>query len=437
MSIELTSSTNNPQTICEGSSYIFNGNTYTIAGNYNDTLISVNGCDSVIVTQLSVNLTSSSNNPQTICEGSSYIFNGNTYTIAGNYNDTLTSVNGCDSVIVTQLSVNLTSLSNNPQTICEGSSYVFNGNTYTIAGNYNDTLTSVNGCDSVIITQLSVNLTSLTNNPQTICEGSSYVFNGNTYTIAGNYNDTLTSVNGCDSVIITQLLVNLKTTTNNPQTICEGSSYVFNGNTYTIAGNYNDTLISVNGCDSVIVTQLSITALPIAVASSNSPVCVNEAINLNAETLFGASYSWTGPNGYSSTDQNSVINTALITDMGNYSLTVSADGCSSLPSTLMVVVNKCLDPDFYIPEGFSPNGDNINDLFVITGIENFTSNKFVIFNRWGNKVFEANNYQNTWDGKSTLGITIGGDELPVATYFYVLDLDDGSDVYKGTIYLNR
>lgn len=93
--------------------------------------------------------------------------------------------------------------------------------------------------------------------------------------------------------------------------------------------------------------------------------------------------------------------------------------------------------DFFIPEGFSPNDDGINDLFVIRGIMSFTNNSFEIFNRWGDKVYEANPYKNTWDGKSTEGVKIGGDELPVGTYFYVLDLGDGSKVYKGTIYLNR
>ena len=93
--------------------------------------------------------------------------------------------------------------------------------------------------------------------------------------------------------------------------------------------------------------------------------------------------------------------------------------------------------DFFIPDGFSPNGDGINDLFVIRGILNYPENKFTIFNRWGDKVFEASPYQNTWDGKSTMGLRIGGNELPVATYFYVLDLGDGSEILKGTIYLNR
>lgn len=93
--------------------------------------------------------------------------------------------------------------------------------------------------------------------------------------------------------------------------------------------------------------------------------------------------------------------------------------------------------DFFLPEGFSPNDDGINDRFVIRGIENYPENTFVIFNRWGDKVFEASPYTNTWDGKCEKGLRVGGDELPVGTYFYVLDLGDGSKIFKGTIYLNR
>lgn len=93
--------------------------------------------------------------------------------------------------------------------------------------------------------------------------------------------------------------------------------------------------------------------------------------------------------------------------------------------------------DFFIPEGFSPNGDLVNDLFIIRGIFNFPSNTITIFNRWGIEVFAASPYQNTWDGKSTFNVNIGGDELPVGTYFYVLDLGDGSKPIKGTVFLNN
>jgi gliding motility-associated-like protein/uncharacterized repeat protein (TIGR01451 family) len=98
---------------------------------------------------------------------------------------------------------------------------------------------------------------------------------------------------------------------------------------------------------------------------------------------------------------------------------------------------KTYPENFFIPEGFSPNGDFINDVFVIRGIENYPENTFVIFNRWGNKVFEKKHYLNTWDGRATTGLILGGDDLPIGTYFYILDLGDGTDVYKGTIYLNR
>ena len=93
--------------------------------------------------------------------------------------------------------------------------------------------------------------------------------------------------------------------------------------------------------------------------------------------------------------------------------------------------------DFFIPEGFSPDGDGINDVFVIRGIQDYPKNSFTIFNRWGDRVFRASPYTGNWDGRSMFGLKVGGDLLPIGTYFYLLDLGDGSAVYKGTIYLNR
>lgn len=104
------------------------------------------------------------------------------------------------------------------------------------------------------------------------------------------------------------------------------------------------------------------------------------------------------------------------------------------PSNKNVVVT---DTDFFIPDGFSPNEDLINDVFFIHGILKYPKNSIEIFNRWGNLVFEATPYINQWDGTTKLGITVGSDELPVGTYFYLLNLGNGSEIIKGTIYLNR
>ena len=62
----------------------------------------------------------------------------------------------------------------------------------------------------------------------------------------------------------------------------------------------------------------------------------------------------------------------------------------------------------------------------------------MIFNRWGNKVYAKRPYDNTWDGKASEPGVINGDQyLPAGTYFYILDLGDGSKPLTGYIYLKR
>ena len=144
-------------------------------------------------------------------------------------------------------------------TICSNQlPYSWNGNTYTAAGTYNDTLTSASGCDSIATLVLTVNpvVTSTTNT--TICSNQlPYSWNGNNYTAAGTYNDTLTSAAGCDSIATLVLTVNPVVTSTTNTTICSNQlPYSWNGNNYTSAGTYNDTLTSAAGCDSIATLVL-------------------------------------------------------------------------------------------------------------------------------------------------------------------------------------
>ncbi len=85
---------------------------------------------------------------------------------------------------------------------------------------------------------------------------------------------------------------------------------------------------------------------------------------------------------------------------------------------------------------FSPNDDGANDTFVIRGIESF-NNILKIYNRWGNIVFEAKNYQNDWDGTSNAGRVIKRNQkLPVGTYYYTLELTDSNRSSTGWLYIN-
>ncbi|WP_348799710.1 PKD domain-containing protein [Flavobacterium adhaerens] len=82
---------------------------------------------------------------------------------------------------------------------------------------------------------------------------------------------------------------------------------------------------------------------------------------------------------------------------------------------------------------FSPNNDGVNEVFYIDCIANYPKNKLDIFNRWGDLVYTQNAYKNTWDGTSNGSNKV----LPVGTYFYVLDLGDGSPKTSGWLYLKR
>jgi gliding motility-associated-like protein len=100
------------------------------------------------------------------------------------------------------------------------------------------------------------------------------------------------------------------------------------------------------------------------------------------------------------------------------------------------------DLPFFIPEAFSPNGDGINDKFQIKGLAKYKTIEIVIFNRWGNIVYQSKNYgdgigkDGFWDGKATNGLRIGTGDVPSGTYYYILTLDRNEKISK-SVYLDR
>lgn len=112
-------------------------------------------------------------------------------------------------------------------------------------------------------------------------------------------------------------------------------------------------------------------------------------------------------------------------------------------SSVIVRVESC---ELVVPTGFSPNGDGIQDYWRIQCIENYPDARVEVFNRWGNRVYERDNFGNSdihgttdawWDGSSSNKATFGSGKLPAGTYYYILDLRDGSSPLSGFIFLNR
>ncbi|GAA4415111.1 hypothetical protein GCM10023187_45310 [Nibrella viscosa] len=85
----------------------------------------------------------------------------------------------------------------------------------------------------------------------------------------------------------------------------------------------------------------------------------------------------------------------------------------------------------FIPGGFSPNGDGINDTFVISGTAGLIVS-LEVYNRWGHLVYKNDDYKNDWDGTSNTGMQVGTTTggLPEGTYYYVVRLSDGREFVK-------
>jgi uncharacterized repeat protein (TIGR01451 family) len=249
-------------TINEGQSVNVGSHSYNINGLFTDILSNINGCDSIINSIIIVNECYESLTQNiSINQGESISINGNIYNTSGLTIDTISYTNNCDSIIITNLIVNecYDTLTQNIS-INQGESISINGNIYNTTGLTIDTISYTNNCDSIIITNLIVNecYDSLTQNIS-INQGESINVNGNTYTSSGQYMDTIGYSNDCDSIIITNLIVNecYDTLTQNIS-INQGESINVNGNTYTSSGQYIDTIGYSNDCDSIIITNLSV-----------------------------------------------------------------------------------------------------------------------------------------------------------------------------------
>lgn len=141
-------------------------------------------------------------------------------------------------------------------------------------------------------------------------------------------------------------------------------------------------------------------------------------MELQAPQLPGATYRW-----------NTGDSTANIrvSQSGYYRVSVTnATGCAQ-----SFDINVELIDLTKIPNTFTPNRDGINDYWSIPNLHLFPQARVSIFNRNGNKVFEATGGNIRWDGTSN------GKELPAGVYYYILDLRDGGQPVNGWINLMK
>lgn len=250
---------------------------------------------------------------------------------------------------------------------------------------------------------------------------------------------------------------------------------------------------SCNSFDEAFI-NITLYEIPqIPVATADSIICESGSIQLYATTVSGT-YQWTGPNGFTATEQNPILSNLSAANNGTYTVSASQNGCQSGTSSVEVLVNalpqfelsqNCIENDYvvtatpvansfessmatyawtgpnnftatqnpifitggevglynltltdvngcttsqaievvrticYIPNVITPNDDFSNDSFNLAGFE---VDRIEIYNRWGRKVYEKNNYIDEWHGQN-----MSGGRLPDSTYYYILNLRTGEN----------
>ena len=245
-------------TICAGESYRFNARTLTATGTYIDTLTTLFGCDSIVTLKLHVRDEIRTPLYKKLCYGDSLLFGGKYRTQSGTYIDTLTAISGCDSIVTLNLQIRSEIRSILYQELCHGDSMLFAGHFRTQSGTYNDTLTTLFGCDSIVTLNLHIKPEIRTTLDQMLCYGDSMLFGGKYRTQSGIYTDTLTAASGCDSIVVLRLNIRPEIRSTIQRRICEDESYFFNYQQLNKSGLYADTLTAVSGCDSIVTLELTV-----------------------------------------------------------------------------------------------------------------------------------------------------------------------------------
>ncbi len=142
--------------------------------------------------------------------------------------------------------------------ICPGDSLFVAGAWQTEEGLYSDSLLTATGCDSIVVTSLAYLPLPVSEQFLSICPGDSLWLAGAWQSEAGDYIDTLSSHNGCDSLLTTNLVLLDVLTGTAEVSICGGDSLFVGGAFQSEAGDYIDTLVAVNGCDSVLTSSVTV-----------------------------------------------------------------------------------------------------------------------------------------------------------------------------------
>ncbi|MCO5951129.1 gliding motility-associated C-terminal domain-containing protein [Mucilaginibacter flavidus] len=198
------------------------------------------------------------------------------------------------------------------------------------------------------------------------------------------------------------------------------------------------TSATVTSNEATFVLDPPVTTSVTIVSSLTGPVCAGAEITFTATPTLPAlkpDYQWK-VNGANTGTNSSTFTTKTLADGDIVTCVITSDGkCLVNPTATSNAITVAFNPPsqciIVVPNTFTPNGDGINDLWNITALLYYPDCSLSVFNRYGSVVYRSIGYGKPWDG------TTNGSNLPVGTYYYILDLKNGKKPMSGSVTILR
>lgn len=385
---------------------------------FNDTLVNFIGCDSVITLKLIFHPTFIDSFRYESCMGETLAFGNRKFTSSANYIDSLTTIWGCDSLIWRDIHFFGTRDTQRVH-LCNGSVFKFGLHSYSKSGFYIDTFVNFKGCDSIICTKLWVHSDTSLWIKHIVCQGDSIKLAGKFRVKPGDYNDSLKTFWGCDSVVKHQLIVHPFNKDTINIHLCKNQKVVINGKTYQASSIVTEVYKNVYGCDSTVVYNIKQSNMiaDFDIDTTQSPMMV-----FKNKSLGNAKFLWDfGDNFFDSINKDP--SHTYNNDEPHYvkiCLTiVDSFGCNDTICQ-SIEISKLV---YWLFNSFSPGSDGYNDLFKIGHRNGSFNYNLMVYNRWGALVYQTQNanikdQSKFWNGK----VMNTGADCPAGSYFVLYQL---------------
>ena len=368
-------------TICENQlPYIWNEVEFETAGTQNVTLTTINGCDSVVKMTLTVNNLTTGDTIVVACNSFDWYEHVGIMQSCENLTHTFTNAAGCDSVVTLHLTVNYSNTGDTTAVACDSFDWYEHTGITQSCENLTHTFTNAMGCDSVVTLHLTVNYSNTGDTTAVACDSFDWYEHTGITQSCENLTHTFTNATGCDSVVTLHLTVNYSNTGDTTVVACDSYNWYEHVGINQSCENLTHTFTNAAGCDSVVTLHLT----------------VNYSNTGDTTAVACDSFDW-----YEHTD--------ITQSCENLTHTfINAGGCDSVV-TLHLTVNysntgdttvvACESFDWYEHTGITQSCENLTHTFTnAMGCDSVVTLHLTINNPLHTAVIENTCESYTWNG---------------------------------------